>query len=610
MNFYKTSQVDVSSLVPDYLDKLDWQVNQNANIIYSFPGLTDYLSEEILKRFSISTLLSKKAAKAHDDGDIYIHDLGKHIVGYCAGWDLRQLLKEGLSGIPDRCTTGKANHLQTALDHASRFIHLMSNEWAGAQAFSSLDTFMAPFIAKDKLSFKEVKNAIESFIYNLNVATRYGGQVPFSNITLDWTVPEDLKKEPAIIGGKLIDKTYGQFQKEMDIFNKALIEVYMKGDHTGQPFSFPIPTYNITKDFDWDTENANLLFEMTSKYGNPYFQNFVNSDLRPGDVRAMCCRLQMDMTKLIKKTGGRWATGASTGSIGVVDINIPRIAYQTKGDEKKYFARIEELMMLSKDILEEKRKLISDLMKKGLTPYTRRYLGSFDHHFATISLIGMNEALLNMGKSDLTTKEGIKFAQKTIDFMLKQLVRIQEETGNIYNLEAAPNESANYTLALKDRRQFPDIITAGENEPYYTNSTQLPVDYTDDVFEALDLQDKLQSSYTGGTVFHVFLGEQLDSGEECKRLVKKIAHGYHLPYFSITPTFSICPEHGYIKGEAKKCPHKDAKGKECKQIPLVYSRIVGYYRPIKQWNKGKFEEYKMRKEFKEPAEIRDDCGCK
>lgn len=606
MNYYKTPTVDVSRLVPDYLENLDWQVQANANIQYSFPGLMDYISEEVLKRYSITTLIPREAAEAHDDGFLYIHDLGKHIVGYCAGWDLRQLLREGLSGIPDRCTTGKAKHLQTALDHAYRYIQIVCNEWAGAQAFSSLDTFMAPFIAKDKLTYKQVKNAIESFIFNLNVSTRYGGQIPFSNITLDWTVPDDLKKEPAIIGGELSSHTYGEFQKEMDIFNKALIEVFMAGDYSGQPFSFPIPTYNITKDFDWDTENADLLFEMTAKYGNPYFQNFVNSDLNPGDVRSMCCRLQMDMTKLIKKTGGRWASGASTGSIGVVDLNLPRLAYLSNNDEKKFFKQISHYMQLSKDVLEDKRKLNTDLMMKGLTPYTRRYLGNLDHHFSTISLIGMNEALLNLGKKDITTKEGIKFATKTLDHMLKELVKIQEETDHIYNLEAAPNESACYTLALKDKTQYPDIITSGDKEPFYTNSSQLPVNYTDDIFEALDLQDGLQCKYTGGTVFHVFLGEQLNTGKECKELVRKIAHNYRLPYFSITPTFSVCPEHGYIKGEAKSCPGITSKGKKCTQTPLVYSRIVGYYRPVKQWNKGKFEEYQQRTEFKPPA---DSCGC-
>ncbi|MBN1617945.1 ribonucleoside triphosphate reductase [Candidatus Dojkabacteria bacterium] len=596
---YNCPKVDVEKLIEKYLREEDRQVNENANIHYSYPGLTDYLSGELTKYYCTTKILSKKAAKAYDEGDIHIKNFDKHLVPYCAGWDLRKILKEGITGIPDKCSAGPAKHLQTALDHASRFILIICNEWAGAQAFSSLDTFMAPFIENDRLTFDEVKNCIQSFMYNLSISTRYGGQIPFSNITLDWTVPNDLKDEPAIIGGKLIKQTYGEFQREMNMFNKALIEVYMDGDYTGMPFPFPIPTYNITKDFDWDSENTDLLFEMTSKFGNPYFQNFVNSNLNPGDVRAMCCRLQMDMTKIAKKTGGRWASGASTGSIGVVEINMPRIGYLAKGDEVKYFQRLDDMLEISKEILEQKRKLVTLHMENGLTPYTKRYLGSFDHHFSTIGILGMNESLLNMWNIDISTKKGINFSQKVLHHIHDKMIDFQKETDVLYNLEATPAEGSSYRLAQIDKEKYPDIITAGTNDtPYYTNSTQLPVDYTDDIFEALDLQDKLQSTYSGGTVFHVFLGERLTNSKECKNLVRKIASNYKLPYFSITPTFSICNKHGYIKGEAKNCPHKDKDGNNCKEVPLVYSRVVGYYRPVKQWNKGKFEEYIERKEYK------------
>jgi ribonucleoside-triphosphate reductase len=597
MTSYKNSKVDSVDLIQAYLDKLDWQVSQDANVTYSFPGLMNYVAEDITKRFALTKLYSPKVADAHNEGDIYIHDLGKTIVAYCAGWDIRTILKKGFTGVPDKCSAGPARHLQTALDHISRFILIVSNEWAGAQAVSSLDTFMAPFIEEDRLTFDEVKNCIQSFMYNLSISTRYGGQIPFSNITLDWTVPDDLAKEPIIIGGKLRDETYGEFQKEMDMFNKALIEVYMEGDHSGQPFSFPIPTYNLTDDFDWDDEKAELLFEMTAKYGNPYFQNFINSDLNPGDVRAMCCRLQMDLTKLVKKTGGRWATGASTGSIGVVDVNLPRATFEANKSKERFFEIIEKRLHTCKQALETKRDIVTEYMEKGLVPYTKEYLGTFDKHFSTIGLIGMNEALLNLIGENIASDTGREFAQKTLDFINERLIEIQQETGNIYNLEATPAESASYYLALRDKKKYPEIITAGNGEPYYTNSSQLPVDYTDDVFEALDLQDELQSTYTGGTVFHVFIGERLNTGEECKNLIKKIAENYKLPYFSMTPTFSICEDHGYIKGEAKKCPHKDKEGNSCSKPPLVYSRVVGYYRPVKQWNKGKFEEYKSRKEF-------------
>lgn len=597
MTDYSTPTIGVSSLVQKYLKKRDWQVKENANIHYSFPGYMEYVAEEVTKRYAITELLPKKPAKAHNDGAIHIKNLGKHIVPYCSGWDLRKLLKEGFTGVPDKCSAGPAKHLQTALDHASRFILIICNEWAGAQAFSSVDTFMAPFIREDGLNFKEVKSCIQSFMYNLGINTRYGGQIPFSNITLDLTVPDDLKDEPVIIAGKLQKTTYGDYQKEMDVFNKALIEVFTKGDHTGYPFSFPIPTYNLTKDFDWDSEVSDLLFEMTAKYGNPYFQNFINSDLNVGDVRAMCCRLQMDMTQLVKKTGGRWASGAQTGSIGVVEINLPRIGYLAKDSKEKFFELLDEQLENCKEVLEQKRDIVTEHMENGLTPYTKRYLGSFKTFFSTVGILGMNEALLNMWGKDITTEKGQSFAKEVLDHIQSRLIEFQEETDHLYNLEATPAEGSSYRLAKLDKKKFQNIVTAGNGEPYYTNSTQLPVDYTDDVFAALDLQDELQSTYTGGTVFHVFLGEKLASGKECKALVKKIAQNYRLPYFSITPTFSICPTHGYLQGEQQTCPHENGDGSPCDEQPLIYSRIVGYYRPVQQWNNGKQQEYKERKEF-------------
>lgn len=600
MTDLRSTTIDVASLAQNYLGKKDWEVNEDANISFSFPGYMEYVSERVTKRYALAKLVPPKAAKAHNDGDIYIHDLGKHLVPYCSGWDLRKLLLEGFTGVPDKCSAGPAKHLATALDHASRFILIICNEWSGAQAFSSLDTFMAPFIREDKLSQKDVKSAVQSFLYNLGINTRYGGQIPFSNISLDLTVPEDLRDDPVIIGGKTQDTTYKDYQKEMDMFNQAVIEAYMEGDYASQPFSFPIPTYNLTKDFDWDGNIADLLFDMTAKYGNPYFQNFINSNLKPGDVRAMCCRLQMDMSTLITKTGGRWATGASTGSFGVVDVNLGRIGYLVKDEkdpEKAFLSKLDELLDLCKDTLESKISLVNKNLELGLMPYTKRYLESLDTYFSTIGIIGMNEALRNMWEITTADKKGVEFSIRVLQHIRDRLIKYQEETGHLYNLEATPNESGSPTLARKDKEKYPDIITAGNGKPYYTNSTQLPVGHTDDIFEALDLQEELQTLYTGGTVFHVFLGERLASAKECKALVKKIATTYKLPYFSITPTFSICPTHGYLKGERRECPEKDSAGERCKETPLVYSRIVGYYRPVRQWNDGKKQEYVERKTF-------------
>lgn len=580
------------ALIEKYLDVSDWQVNQDSNIQFSFPGLQNHVFEGVIKNYSLDVLMPKDLSEAYKKGEIYIHDLGKHLVGYCAGWDIRAILMKGISGVAGKCSTGPAKHLQTALDHISRFILIVCNEWSGAQAVNSLDTYMAPFIEEDRLNYKEVKSCIQSFMYNLSISTRYGGQVPFSNITLDWVVPEDLKEEQVIIGGKMTQHKYGEYQREMNMFNKALLEVYKEGDYEGKPFHFPIPTYNLTKDFDWDNENAELLFEMTAKYGTPYFQNFINSDLKPGDIRAMCCRLNMDMRELRNKTGGLWGAGASTGSIGVVDVNLPRIGYECKGNIDIFYKLLEERMDKCMRVLEDKRKLITENLNKGLMPYTKKYLGTFDRHFSTIGLIGMNEAMLNLFGKDLTAPECIKMGREILNFMKNKLKEYQVKTGNLYNLEATPNESCSYHLALRDKDCYPDIITAGVDEPYYTNSSQLPVSYTDDVFEALDLQEPLQSTYTGGTVFHVFLGEKISSGEECKKLVKKIAEKYKIPYFSITPTFSVCPKHGYIAGEAKKCSNK-----KCNVSPLIYSRVVGFYRPVAYWHNGKKEEYKQRKEY-------------
>ena len=569
----KVYSISSRHVAEGYLKKLDWQVYQDANVSYSYMGFSNYITEEIIKDYALNCLVPEKGAIAHRDGDIYIHDLGKHIIAYCAGWDIQQILMKGISGVPGKISTRPASHLTTALDHVARYILTVCNEWSGAQAVNSLDTYMAPFIRYDKLEYANVKNYIQGFMFNLNLSARYGGQVPFSNITLDWTIPEDLKNTPVIIGGKPQKEKYGDFQEEMDMFNKGLLEVLRDGDAFGHPFAFPIPTYNLTKDFNWDGENAQLLFEMTAKYGTPYFQNFINSDLNPGDVRAMCCRLQMDMKELKRKTGGLWGNGASTGSIGVVDVNLPAIGYQAKGSREKFFEILRERMDICRDVLESKRETVTQFLEKGLVPYTKEYLGNFNKHFSTIGLVGMNEAIMNLENETIASKKGIEFAVEVLEIMKKRLIKYQNETGHLYNLEATPAESASYYLALKDRKRYPDIKTSGKKDCYYTNSTQLPVGITDDIFEALDLQEKLQSTYTGGTVFHVFLGEKLHSWTECRDLVKKVASSYRIPYFSITPTFSICPEHGYLSGKVPKCNVVDDDGNRCNKPTLTYSRV-------------------------------------
>ncbi len=586
----KETLLEVDKIMDGYLGRTDWRVKENSNSDYSLSGLLMHAAGSVVANYVLTKIYPKEIADAHRNGDFHIHDLSLGIAGYCAGWSLKQLLMEGFNGVPGKVASTPPRHLETALGQMVNFLGTLQNEWAGAMAFSSFDTYLAPFVRVDNLSYREVKQAIQQFVFSLNVASRWGGQTPFTNITLDWVPPEDLRDEPAIVGGELMDFTYGELQEEMDMINRAFLEVMMEGDANGRPFTFPIPTYNITKDFNWDTENANLLFKMTAKYGLPYFQNFINSDLKPGDVRSMCCRLQLDLRELKKKTGGLFGSGESTGSIGVVTINMPRIGYLSKTKEE-FFERLSRLMDLAKESLEIKRKVVQKNMENGLLPYTKRYLGTLENHFSTIGLVGMNEALLNFMGVDIGSEEGRKFALEVLDFMRERIKQYQEETGHIYNLEATPAEGTSYRLARIDKEKYPDIITAGDEEPYYTNSTLLPVNYTEDIFEALDLQDELQTKYTGGTVFHGFLGEELQDVETCKLLVRRIAENYRLPYFTITPTFSICPEHGYIAGEHFECP-------KCGQETEVYSRVVGYFRPVKNWNNGKREEFKQRLEYR------------
>ena len=548
-------------------------------------------SGAVTANYWLSEIYDEEIANAHRNCDIHIHDLSM-LTGYCAGWSLKQLIQEGLGGIPGKITSSPAKHLSVLCNQMVNFLGIMQNEWAGAQAFSSFDTYLAPFVKVDNLSYEEVKKCIESFIYGVNTPSRWGTQSPFSNITLDWTVPNDLAELPAIVGGKEMDFKYKDCKKEMDMVNKAFIETMIEGDANGRGFQYPIPTYSITSDFDWsDTENNRLLFEMTSKYGTPYFSNYINSDMEPSDVRSMCCRLRLDLRELRKKSGGFFGSGESTGSVGVVTINLPRIAYLSK-NEKEFYHRLDYMMDISARSLKIKRGVISKLLDEGLYPYTKRYLGTFDNHFSTIGLIGMNEVGLNakwLGE-DLTHEKTQEFAKDVLNHMRERLSDYQEAYGDLYNLEATPAESTTYRLAKYDKKQYPGIITAGrEGEtPYYTNSSHLPVGYTSDIFEALDIQDELQTLYTSGTVFHAFLGEKLPDWKAAATLVRKIAQNYKLPYYTISPTYSICKEHGYIAGEHFTCPH-------CGKEAEVYSRITGYYRPVQNWNDGKTQEYKDRK---------------
>lgn len=555
----KHTLMDIENTIDGYLDQTNWKVNENSNSTYSLSGLLMHAAGSIIRSYTLNNVYPPEIQRFHKNGDFHIHDLTMGVAGYCAGWSIRMLFEEGLNGVPGKVDSAPAAHFNSALWQMINFLGTMQNEWAGAQAFSSFDTYLAPFVREDNLDYKKVKQGVQGFVFNMNVPSRWGGQTPFSNLTLDWVVPEDMKGLNPRVGGKKMDYAYGDLQDEMDLINKAFIEVMTEGDHKNRIFTFPIPTYNITRDFAWDTENADLLFEMTSKYGTPYFQNFINSDLNPGDVRSMCCRLQMDLRELRNK-GGVFGAGEMTGSIGVVTINMPRIGYNSKGEDE-FLSRVGLLMDAAKESLEIKREVVQNNIDNGLMPYTRRYLGNLHNHFATIGLVGMNEAVLNYMGKNIASEEGRRFAIKVLDYMRDKLMDYQEETGNIYNLEATPAEGASYAIAKKDKERYPDIITANEDavknggHPYYTNSTQLPVGHTEDIFEALILQDELQCKYTGGTVFHGFVGERISDAETCKNLVKKIAYNFRLPYFTVTPTFSICPVHGYISGEHEKCPH-------------------------------------------------------
>ena len=587
----KSTILDYKEIVDNYVHLNDWRVKENSTVTYSVGGLILSNSGAITANYWLTEIYDEEIARAHRNADIHIHDLSM-LTGYCAGWSLRQLIEEGLGGIPGKITSSPASHLATLCNQMVNFLGIMQNEWAGAQAFSSFDTYLAPFVKVDNLSLEETKKCIESFIFGVNTPSRWGTQAPFSNITLDWTVPNDLAALPAIVGGKKMDFTYGDCKEEMDMVNRAFLEIMLGGDANGRGFQYPIPTYSLTKDFDWgDTENNRLLFEMTAKYGTPYFSNYINSDMEPNDVRSMCCRLRLDLRELRKKSGGFFGSGESTGSIGVVTINMPKIAYQSS-DVEDFYKQLNKRMDTAARSLKTKRTIINRLLEEGLYPYTKRYLGSFENHFSTIGLIGMNEACLNANwvKKDMTHKEAQAFTKDVLNHMRNRLADYQELYGDLYNLEATPAESTTYRLAKHDLELYPDIITASEkgNTPYYTNSSHLPVSYTEDVFEALDIQDELQSLYTSGTVFHAFLGEKLPSAQAASNLVRKIAENYKLPYYTMSPTYSICKNHGYIAGEAFTCP-------DCGEDTEVYSRITGYYRPVKNWNEGKSQEYKERR---------------
>lgn len=585
--------VDVEKAIGEYLNQSDWRVHANANQGYSLGGMILNTSGKLIANYWLNYVYPKEVRDAHAEGDYHIHDLDM-FSGYCAGWSLRQLLEEGFNGVPGKVESAPPKHLETAVAQMVNFLGTLQNEWAGAQAFSSFDTYLAPFVKKDSLTYEQVKQCVQQFVFNMNVPSRWGTQTPFSNITLDWVCPEDMREKKPRIGGAEVDFTYGECQQEMDMLNKAFIEVMSEGDAKGRIFTFPIPTYNITKDFDWESPNAQALFNMTAKYGIPYFQNFVNSTLNPSDVRSMCCRLQLDLRALRARGGGLFGSAEMTGSVGVVTINLARIGYLAK-TKREFFERLGSLMDTAKISLELKRKVVQENIDNGLLPYTKRYLYSLRNHFSTIGLNGMNEASLNFLGEDIASETGKAFAAETLEFMRDRLVQYQEETGHLYNLEATPAEGTTYRFAKEDRLRYPGIIQSGTPEaPYYTNSSHLPVGYTDDPLSALDHQDDLQTKYTGGTVLHLFLGERVQDWKTCRSFVKKVAEGYRLPYFTITPTFSICPTHGYLRGEIAVCP-------TCQNDCEVWSRIVGYFRPVDQWNKGKKSEYADRKEYAIPA---------
>ena len=593
MRAMKSTILDYKDVVNSYVKVEDWRVKENSTVTYSVGGLILSNSGAVTANYWLSEIYDEEIAEAHRNADIHIHDLSM-LTGYCAGWSLKQLIKEGLGGITGKITSAPARHLSVLCNQMVNFLGIMQNEWAGAQAFSSFDTYLAPFVKVDHLSYPEVKKCIEAFIYGVNTPSRWGTQAPFSNITLDWTVPDDLAELPALVGGVEMDFKYKDCKKEMDMVNKAFIETMIEGDSNGRGFQYPIPTYSITKDFDWsDTENNRLLFEMTAKYGTPYFSNYINSDMQPGDVRSMCCRLRLDLRELRKKTGGFFGSGESTGSVGVVTINMPRIAYLS-ANKDEFYARLNHMMDIAARSLKIKRGVITKLLNEGLYPYTKRYLGTFENHFSTIGLIGMNEVGLNANwlRADMSDPRTQEFTKEVLNHMRERLSDYQEQYGDLYNLEATPAESTTYRLAKHDRKRWPGIKTAGKpgDTPYYTNSSHLPVDYTVDIFDALDIQDELQTLYTSGTVFHAFLGEKLPDWKAAASLVRTIASNYKLPYYTLSPTYSICKEHGYLAGEVKVCPHCGAKTE-------VYSRITGYYRPVQNWNDGKLQEYANRTEY-------------
>ena len=589
----KSTILDYKEIVDSYVKVEDWRVKENSTVTYSVGGLILSNSGAVTANYWLSEIYDNEIAEAHRNADIHIHDLSM-LTGYCAGWSLKQLIQEGLGGIEGKITSAPARHLSVLCNQMVNFLGIMQNEWAGAQAFSSFDTYLAPFVKVDHLSYPEVKKCIEAFIYGVNTPSRWGTQAPFSNITLDWTVPDDLAELPALVGGVEMDFKYKDCKKEMDMVNKAFIETMIEGDSNGRGFQYPIPTYSITKDFDWsDTENNRLLFEMTAKYGTPYFSNYINSDMQPSDVRSMCCRLRLDLRELRKKTGGFFGSGESTGSVGVVTINMPRIAYLS-ANKDEFYARLNHMMDIAARSLKIKRGVITKLLNEGLYPYTKRYLGTFENHFSTIGLIGMNEVGLNANwlRADMSDPRTQEFTKEVLNHMRERLSDYQEQYGDLYNLEATPAESTTYRLAKHDRKRWPGIKTAGKpgDTPYYTNSSHLPVDYTVDIFDALDIQDELQTLYTSGTVFHAFLGEKLPDWKAAASLVRTIASNYKLPYYTLSPTYSICKEHGYLAGEVKVCPHCGAKTE-------VYSRITGYYRPVQNWNDGKLQEYANRTEY-------------
>ena len=589
----KETSIDYKNVINNYLKVNDWRVKENSTVTYSVGGLILSNSGAVTANYWLSEIYDQEIANAHRNADIHIHDLSM-LTGYCAGWSLKQLIQEGLGGVPGKITSSPAAHLSTLCNQMVNFLGIMQNEWAGAQAFSSFDTYLAPFVKKDNLTYKEVKQCIQSFIYGVNTPSRWGTQAPFTNITLDWTVPNDMAELNCIVGGKEMNFKYKDCVEEMAMVNKAFIEVMIEGDANGRGFQYPIPTYSITKTFDWsETENNKLLFTMTAKYGTPYFSNYINSDMEPSDVRSMCCRLRLDLRELRKKSGGFFGSGESTGSIGVVTINMPRLAYLAT-DEQDFYSRLDKIMDVAARSLKVKRNTVTTLLEAGLYPYTKRYLGTFNNHFSTIGLVGMNEACLNARwiRKDLTNPEAVTFTQAVLNHMRERLSDYQELYGDLYNLEATPAESTAFRLAKHDKEKYPDIITASQegHTPYYTNSSHLPVSYTEDIFKALDIQDGLQTLYTSGTVFHCFLGQKLPSYKSCMNLVRKIAENYHIPYYTMSPTYSVCKEHGYLDGEQEVCP-------KCGKKTEVYSRITGYYRPVQNWNDGKLEEFANRKEY-------------